>query len=238
MQSFSIDGGVITQSFAGLSDRSDVHGFAGMEDGGEDESLSERGLVVTGYEGMEMAYVTELDVSTILEVLSRSTGGSAELRTEDDTALIIKTIACLDENGIGTGEGFDITCVDAGDEFMFRVREHLARVYFIRWSLVIGDCYEGEEVADLIVGEGRDEAKFVERFEGMFVGVEEDVIYLTRGEEVELAQFFVGGVVEVNRGIVESEEIGLELLIIDFADFGGGIVDVQDDVLQRLCRHQ
>ena len=66
----------------------------------------------------------------------------------------------------------------------------------------------------------------------MSVRIREDVVNLLRGKEIELLQFFVGGVIEVNRRVVQGIEVGLQLLVVHFADLRSGIVDVQDDVVK------
>lgn len=66
----------------------------------------------------------------------------------------------------------------------------------------------------------------------MLIGVQEDVINLFRGEEIELRELFVGGMVEVNGRFVQEVEVRLELFVIDFSDFCGSVVDVGDDVFE------
>ena len=66
----------------------------------------------------------------------------------------------------------------------------------------MGDSYERQQVAYLVVRQRWNHPQFVERLERMFVGVHEDVIYLLRREEMELAQFLVGGVIEVDGRLV------------------------------------
>ena len=97
---------------------------------------------------------------------------------------------------------------------------------------------EGQEVADLVVGEFGDETEFIERFEWMFVGVEEDVVDLAGREEMELGEFFFGGMIQVNRRFVKSIEVRLQLLVVDFAEFGDGVVDIEDDVINGHVRNQ
>ena len=63
----------------------------------------------------------------------------------------------------------------------------------------------------------------------MFVRVSEDVVYLARGEKIELAQFFVGSVIEVNRRVMKRVEVCLQLFVVHGSDFCDGIVDVQYD---------
>ena len=63
----------------------------------------------------------------------------------------------------------------------------------------------------------------------MFVGVEQNIVDLTGREEMELGEFFFGGMVQVNGRFVQGIQVRLQLLIIDFAEFGDGIVDVQYD---------
>jgi hypothetical protein len=79
---------------------------------------------------------------------------------------------------------------------------------------------KGQEIADFVVFEGGNEAEFVEGLERMFMCEQQDVVYLLRGEKIELGEFFIGSVVEVNGGIVEGVEVSLELLEIDFAELG------------------
>ena len=63
----------------------------------------------------------------------------------------------------------------------------------------------------------------------MFVGIKKNVVYLARREKMQLGEFFFGRVIQVNGRFVQGIEIRLQLLIIDFAEFGDGIVDVQYD---------
>ena len=128
METGSIDGRVITESFALLADGSDVHRFAGMKNRCENESLSEGGLEITGYEGMEMrGNVGELKVCSVLEIFRHASCRSAELHTEDHTALVIKTIAKLGVDRVGSFVRFDIARIDAGEEFVVSVSEDFLR---------------------------------------------------------------------------------------------------------------
>ena len=117
-----------------------------------------------------------------------------------------------------------------------RVGEH----FFDGWLLMEGfrwlitDSDKGQEVAYLVVLQGGDETQLVERDERVFVGVEEDVVYLARGEEAELGEFFVRGVVEVDRGVMKGVEIRLQLLVIDFGELRRSAVDIEDDVVKAL----
>ena len=54
MQTCAIRRRVVPQAVLLLADGGDVHRFAGMKDRREDESLTERGLEITGYERMQM----------------------------------------------------------------------------------------------------------------------------------------------------------------------------------------
>ena len=114
MQACAIDGRVIAESFGGLSDRSDISRFAGTKDRREYESLTERGLEITGDERMKMSYIAELEVRAVLKTLRITSGGAAELQTEDHTALVVKAIARLNVHRIGAFEIFYIAGIDAG----------------------------------------------------------------------------------------------------------------------------
>jgi hypothetical protein len=95
-----------------------------MEDRCEHKSLTEGGLEIAGYEGMEMGRdVAELEVGAPLEIFGETGRWSSELGTESDTALVVKTVTCLYEDGVGSFEVFDITGIDAGDDFVGGVGE-------------------------------------------------------------------------------------------------------------------
>ena len=75
-----------------------------------------------------MTDIAELEVGAVLKTLRIASGGSAKLKTEDHTALIIKAIARLDIHGIGAFEGFDIAGIDTREEFVLGVGENFLRV--------------------------------------------------------------------------------------------------------------
>lgn len=164
MQSFSIRRRVIAQALRLLSDGGDICGFAGMEDRGDHESLTERGLEISADDCMYIRCdIAELEIETILQVFRLTGSGSSELSSEDHTALIIKPIAELREHRIGAFESFYISCVYARDYFMLSVREDFAGVEFFicDFRFMIYDLDEGEKIADFVVGERGDKAKFV-----------------------------------------------------------------------------
>ena len=176
-------------------------------------------------------YVPELDISSILQFLCAASCGSAELCSEGDSSLIIKPIARLYIHRVRAAEGLYIARVDTRDEFVVGIGEYFARVYilFVRARAY---AYEGQQVANLIIRQRSDHAQFIQGLKRMSVRVREDVVNLLRGKEIELLQFFVGGVVEVNRRVVQGIEVRLQLFVVHFADFRSGIVDVQDDVVK------
>jgi hypothetical protein len=203
-----------------------------MEDRCEHKSLTEGGLEITGYEGMEMGRdVAELEVGAPLEIFGETGRWSSELGTESDTALVVKTVTCLYEDGVGAFEVFNITGIDAGDDFVGGVGEDflsVRRVAVYRFAVYRFAVYinKGQEIADFVVFERGNEAKFVEGLERMFMCEQQDVVYLLGGEKIELGEFFIGSVVEVNGGIVEGVEVSLELFEIDFAELGEVGIDI------------
>jgi hypothetical protein len=66
----------------------------------------------------------------------------------------------------------------------------------------------------------------------MFVRVREDVVYLLRGEEIELGEFLVGGMVEVDGCVMKGIEVRLELLIIDLAELGEVGINIADYLVE------
>lgn len=100
--------------------------------------------------------------------------------------------------------------------------------------MVIGDLYKRQQVAYLIIGERRYEAQFVERKEGMPVGIREQFVNLVRREERQAAEFLFGRVIEVDRRVMERIEVGLELFIVRLAQLRSCAVDIEDDVVEVL----
>ena len=128
VQACAIDGRVIAESFGRLSDGSDISRFAGTKDRREYESLTERSLEITGDERMKVTYIAELEVRAVLKTLRITSGGSAELKTEDHTALVVKPIARLNVHRIRAFESFYIAGIDAREEFVVRFCENFFRV--------------------------------------------------------------------------------------------------------------
>ena len=131
-------------------------------------------------------YVAELEISAVLQVLGVSSGRSAQLGSENDFALVIKAVTRLDIDRIGTFERFDVSRIDAGNDFVSGESKHLARVQLTigDWRLDIGDFDERQQVANLVIGKRRNEAQFVELMKGMFVSIGEDIVYLAGRKEV------------------------------------------------------
>ena len=135
MQSFAIYRRVITQSVRLLADRGYVHGFAGVKNRSQHKSLAERGLIIAGYECMQMRTdVTQLQIRAVLQIFGFAACRSTQLRAENDTASVIKPVTRLDVHRIGAFEGFDIPRVNPRDDFVLRLCEHFTRVH-----IIIGD---------------------------------------------------------------------------------------------------
>ena len=60
----------------------------------------------------------------------------------------------------------------------------------------------------------------------MTVGVRQNIVYLLGREKIQLLQLFVGGVVQIDRSLMQRVQIRLQLLIIHFSDLRRRIVDV------------
>ena len=60
----------------------------------------------------------------------------------------------------------------------------------------------------------------------MTVGVRQNIVYLLGREKIQLLQLFVGGVVQIDRSLMQRVQIRLQLLIIHLSDFRRRIVDV------------
>ena len=203
----------------------------------EDKPLAEACLEISRYEGVQMRReVAEPDICAVLQVLGLAAGRTLEAYAEGDTPAVVKTIACLHIDGVGAFERFYGTRIHAGEEFMMCVGEDLFDGWLLMegFGLLITDSDKGQEVAYLVVLKGGDETQLVERDERVFVGVEEDVVYLAGGEEAQLGELLVRGVVEVDRGVMKGVEIRLELLVIDFGELRRGAVDIEDDVVNAL----
>ena len=66
----------------------------------------------------------------------------------------------------------------------------------------------------------------------MAADIGQNIINLFGRKEIELAEFFVGGRIEVDGYIVQGVEVCLQLLVIGFAQFGSCVVDVEDDFVE------
>lgn len=212
VQSVPVCGRVVTEPFRLLTDRTDVGRFAGMEDRRHDQSLAERSLIIAGNEVVEMSDISDLEVRTVLQVFCQSACRSAQLGTKRNLALIVKTITRLDEDRI-IFEMFYIACVDASNDLMACPCKDLARVRrVIRCGGRDGD--ERQEIADVKVGERRDESQFVERFKRMRIDIGQQVIYLARRKEIELLQFFFGSGVQLDGRLMKGIQVVLELFVV------------------------
>ena len=59
-----------------------------------------------------------------------------------------------------------------------------------------------------------------------------------RGEKIELGEFFIRGVVEIDRRLVKGIEVALQLLIVGLGELGYGIMDVENNIVQGDIRCQ
>ena len=85
---------------------------------------------MSGYECVQGTDVAQLEVSIVLKVACGASRRSAQLCTEGDTALVIKTITCLDKHRVGAFKLLDVAGIEAREEFVLGVVEDFFWVYF------------------------------------------------------------------------------------------------------------
>ena len=66
----------------------------------------------------------------------------------------------------------------------------------------------------------------------MAVGIGKDIVDLLRREKRQLAEFFVGRSIEVDRGIVQGIEVGLQLFVVGFSQLGCGTINIENDIIE------
>ena len=143
-----------------------------MKNRRQHQPLTKRSLKITAYHGVQMwRYVAELDICAVLQIPRHTPCRTAQLRTENDLPLEVKTVARCGINRIRTLISFYITGVHARKDLVLRLREHLACIYTILFGRTRTYTHERQEVADLVVREGRDKTEFVERYKRVAVSV-------------------------------------------------------------------
>ena len=181
---------------------------------------------------MQMSYVAQLQISSVLQIPCHSSSRSAQLRSEGYTTLKIKTIARLHKHRIAAFIRLYVTCVQTGNDLMRSISEHLTRVIFL-FARARAYTHERKQVPYLIIRQALNHSQLIQRLERMFVRIHQNLVYLLRRKKIELLQLFVRGVIQIDRLFVKRIQIGLQLFVVHLADLRCRIVYVQNDVVQR-----
>ena len=100
-----------------------------MKNRRQHQPLTKRSLEITAYYGVQMRrYVAELDICAVLQIPRRTPCRTAQLRTENDLPLEVKTVARCGINRIRTLISFYITGVHARKDLVPGKRKNLSGV--------------------------------------------------------------------------------------------------------------
>ena len=128
--------------------------------------------------------IPQLQECAILQVLGLTTCRTTQLCAEEHATLVIEAVFSAGKHRVAASEILYVTGINAHGEFMPRAREHVARVLytiisrFVRTGRINLD--KRQQIAYLVVCQGRYEPQLIQTHKRMFVGVKQYFVYLMR----------------------------------------------------------